>query len=430
VTRTAFRGSELLRLLPLLALYLAVLAAFPAHADDEASYVDLAHRLTAGTYVTGDDDALLDADPTSTDLWFGPGLPAVLAPLVAAGAPLSVLRLAGPLFLFAAVIAFYALARRRWSSSVSLSASYALGLYPPFWPLLSNLHSEPLAVLFVVLAMLGLAGAISQSATWGFVLAPLALAGLALTRVAYGWVLTLVLVASALAAVTRRRPTAIRLAVVVGAALLLCTPWLAYTQAKTDRPLQWGNSGALSLYWMASPFPGDSGDWRQADDVFSDPALERHRPFFASLRGLSLAQQNDEIERRAVANIVDHPLAYAGNIAANVSRLLANWPYSDSDWDPNDVFYAVSNAAVVAAILFSLITLLPRRATLPPETGAFVLLGVTALVLHLLVSTYPRMLAPIIPLVVWLTTLAVVETGTHTAITRFARRKAEPTASS
>ena len=74
---------ELIRLLPILALYVAALFLFPSHPDDEASYIDLASRLTNGSYVTGNQDALLDADPTSPDLWFGPGLPAVLAPLVA-----------------------------------------------------------------------------------------------------------------------------------------------------------------------------------------------------------------------------------------------------------------------------------------------------------------------------------------------------------
>ena len=79
------------------------------------------------------------------------------APLVAVDAPLSVLRLTSAFVLFAAVLLMYVLARERWGSRVGLVAAYALGLYVPFLGLLSNLHSEVLAVLFVVVGMLGLA---------------------------------------------------------------------------------------------------------------------------------------------------------------------------------------------------------------------------------------------------------------------------------
>jgi hypothetical protein len=172
---------------------------------------------------------------------------------------------------------------------------------------------------------------------------------------------------------------------------------------------------------MASPYPGDHGDWRQADDVFTDPGLSRHRPFFSTLRGRSLAQQNAEIEREAVDNIVGHPLRYAANVAANASRLLFNVPYSESRWRPNDLFYALPNTVVLAAAIFSAIVLIKRRSTLPPEATPFALVGTIALLLHLLVSTYPRMLAPIVPVVAWLTTLALVECGAVDAVTRLVR---------
>lgn len=400
-----------MHLLPLLVLYFAALWIFPQHADDEAGYITLAERLTQWSYVTGDADALLDADPSYPDLWFGPGLPAVLAPLVALDLPVSVLRLTGPLFLFAAVVLFHALARERWGARTALIAAYGLGLYPPFWALLPNLHSEPLAILCIVAAMVGIARHLRDGGAGSFVLAAAALAGLALTRVAYGWVLTAVLVICALWWVIARDRVASRMAAIVAAALVACSPWLAYTHSQTDRPFVWGNSGSLSLYWMSSPHPKDTGDWRQADRVFTDPELAPHRPFFSSLRGLSLAEQNVEIEQEALTNIAHHPWSYLGNVAANATRLLLNMPFSEAEWQPNDLFYALPNMLVVAAVVVCGLVLIPRRRSLPPETAPFVLIGLVALVLHLLVATYPRMLTPIVPLIAWLTTFSFICAG-------------------
>jgi 4-amino-4-deoxy-L-arabinose transferase-like glycosyltransferase len=402
---------ELAWLVPLLALYIAALAFFPAHPDDEDSYVALAERLTHGSYVTGDADALLDANSASPDLWFGPGEPAALTPLVAVDAPIWLLRLTGPAFLFAAVVLFYLLVCEGWGRKTALVASYGLGLYPPFWPLLANVHSEPLAVLLMVAAMLGIARYLRAPRSGPLALAAGALAGLALTRVAYGLVLTVVLAASAIWWLVRRSDASRGLTIVTAIALALCVPWLSYTYAKTGDVYQWGNSGSLSLYWMASPYAQDRGDWRQADDVFTDPGLRSHRAFFASLRGLTLVEQNARIEREALRNIAHHPGKYVENVGWNVSRLLFNTPYSDSAWKPNDLFYGVSNSLLVLALAFSAVVLVPRRGSLPVETAPFVLIAGAGLLVHLAVATYPRMLAPLLPIAVWLVTVSAVRIG-------------------
>jgi 4-amino-4-deoxy-L-arabinose transferase-like glycosyltransferase len=321
---------------------------------------------------------------------------------------------------------FYGLARATWGPRAGLLSAYALGLYPPFLGLVSNLHSEVLAVFLVCGAMLGVARYLRSGGLWWLALASGALAGLSLTRVAYGWVLTLVLVLFVLAWLVRRRRADGRVAAVLGIALILCLPWLAYTYAKTERPFVWGNSGSLSLYWMASPYEGDHGDWHQAHLVFTDLALEPHRAFFASLRGRSLAAQNAEIEREAVRNIADHPDAYIGNVLANVSRMLVNAPYSRVEWQRNDLFYAVPNVLLLTAAVFAGVVLVPRRRALPPETAPFAVMAAAAFGLHALVASYPRMLAPIVPLVVWLMVLALVEGG---ALTRARRDGSLPSGS-
>ena len=86
---------------------------------------------------------------------------------MAVDAPLWALRLTSVFVLFAAVLLMYVLARERWGTRVGLVAAYALGLYVPFLGLLSNLHSEVLAVLFVVVGCSGSRASSNEAASRG-----------------------------------------------------------------------------------------------------------------------------------------------------------------------------------------------------------------------------------------------------------------------
>ena len=388
-------------LLPFFALFVLIALFFPEHEDDEQGYLELARNLVHGHYATGRPDALLDADPSYPDLWFGPGLPLALVGPVAADLPLSIIRLTGPLFLFLALIVFFKLAQRSMSTRAALLATWALGLYLPFYTVLPNLHSEPLAVLFVVLALYATARLSEQGSGRWLALGAGALAGLALTRVDYGWVLTLVLAVLIVWWALSRSRTARRLSAMYALGLVLCVPWLAYTTAETGRVLQWGNSGGLSLYWMSSPYAHDLGDWQRGDWAFTDPNLAQHRPFFETLRGLTLAEQNAKLERRALANIRDHPMKYSENVAANLSRMFFNAPYSYSAQRLSALYFALPNAVLLGTILFASFVALRVRRALPAPAAPFAIFAVASFGLHALVAAYPRMLMPIVPVIVW-----------------------------
>jgi hypothetical protein len=183
--------------------------------------------------------------------------------------------------------------------------------------------------------------------------------------------------------------------------LALCIPWLAYTTAETGRVFQWGNSGGLSVYWMSSPYEHDLGDWQRAEAVFTDPNLAPHRPFFARLRGLSLPEQNAELERRAIENVREHPAKYLENLAANVSRMFFDTPYSYSSQRLTAAYFVVPNALLLGAVLLAAVVAVRVRGSLPPPTAPFAIFALAAFGLHALVSAYPRMLFPIVPVLVW-----------------------------
>ena len=392
---------------PLLVLYLLSTVYFPSRASDEQSYVELAHNLLDGNYAglgwrpaTAYGTA---ADPGSPDLWFGPGVPSTLAPLVALALPVEVLRLTGALFLFGAVIVFHELLRLRVGSGTALVGAYALGLYVPFLSLLPTIHSEPLALLLIVSMLYLLSRYLSRRRLAYGVAAAAAAAGIAMTRVEYGWVLTGMLVALSLGWLVSRRRSALCVAGVYALALALCLPWLAFTYSVTHRIFVWGNSGPLSLYWMSSPYPQDLGDWRGGayEIVVSDPRLAHHKQFFLELRPLAATEQNRRLERRALDNIRGSPGKFARNVAANISRMTLGFPYSATHESVSTLYYLVPNSFILWSLAGCVLLLALRRVRFGFEGVVFGAFGALAFALHSVLAAYPRMAMPLVPVALW-----------------------------
>jgi hypothetical protein len=333
----------------------------------------------------------------------------VLTPFRALGVGLDVTRLTGPLLLFAAVLAFYALLRRRLAPLPASLGSIAFGLYFPFYSLLPNLHSEPLAILLCVILLYALTSYLETGARRYALIGGLAVAWLAVTRVEYGWVAALTLVACVAWWLLRRSTVGRRAATIFAVGLVLCAPWLTFTYTVTHRPFLWGNSGPLSLYWMSSPYPRDLGDWRGGahEIVVSDPRLAAHRPFFVRLAKLDPNEQNRQLEHAAWTNIRHHPRKYLENLAANLSRLWFDTPFSDKPEGLNTLFYLVPNAIVLGllAVVVALVAIERRRWPLEaPVVGIF---GASSLLIHAVVAGYPRMLMPAIPIAIWFVVLGL-----------------------
>jgi hypothetical protein len=397
----------LLSILPLLlAMPLLGPSINPNLWGDEHGYVNLARNLVDGRYLTGRDDVIVGW-PSVPDLWFGPGLPLALTPLAAVDAPVSVMRFAGPLFVFAAAALLYVLLRRYVSAPVALAGSLAFGLYPPFYTALVHLHSETLALLLVVATMYGTSRYLHDGRLWQLALAAVALGWLALTRVAFGWIVTALLVAALVWWALRRDAAPRRFAAICSLALVLCVPWLAYTYSVTDRFFYWGSSGGLSLYWMSSPYPAEKGDWQLPTDVFRDERLAGHRELFSSLAGRPIPEQNDRLIEAARENIREHPAKYAENVLANVSRMWFHAPYSFRLERLKPLLFAVPNAFVLSALLVTVVLLVRRRRLLPVEAVPFAMLGVAAFGLHALLAAYPRMLFPVIPVIAWFVVVVI-----------------------
>jgi len=391
-------------LLPCLLVFVAATLVVPLAREtgDEANYLAYAERLTHGGYA-----ALHSRWPVDY-LWYGPGLPLLLAPMVALDVPHKVARLVDPLLLWGALVVFFRLTSDYTSRRLALWSSYALLLYLPFYTVLGPLHVEPLATFLFTLGVFFVVGVArgSRGAHWW---AGLAFGLLALSRVEYGWTLlagTCGVLSWLL--VRRRSSLARRLAVASCVGLLCCVPWLAYTYSLTDRLLYWGNSAGLSLYWMSAPTKGNLGDWHPpfiaSGDSFllsNAPAVRPNLRVFASVMRLPPLEQDPRLQRLALRNIRDHPGVYVGNLVNNSSRLVFNFPYSFTAQSRRPLIYALPNAVLLGALaLTGAVLVRDRRPPRPVAlVGALLALGFA---IHLPVAAYGRYLLPLVPAAVWL----------------------------
>jgi hypothetical protein len=300
------------------------------------------------------------------------------------------------------VLLFYRLLLLTVSPRSALLGALGLGLFIPFYRYLPFLHSEFLALVLVIGAMIAITHVLRTGSRLATAAAAGALAALALTRVAYGWVLTVLAVGWLARWLIRRTSSSRRLVIVHALALALCVPWLAYTYSVTRRPFLWATSGSLSVYWMSSPYAVDRGDWHCASDVFTERWLAPHRPFFAAHAHDAPITQERELERQARHNIVHHPWKYIENLAANASRILFNAPYSRRQLNLRSIAFLVPGALLVALLALSVARLARRRVRLPPEGAAFAAFAAAAFLIHLPISAYVRMLIPMVPPMLWL----------------------------
>jgi len=398
----------LVRLLPLLGvLLLASVLLDPGRAPtgDEAPIIAAAHRLLEGRY------AVLGTKDWTRFLWHGPGLPALLAPLVAVDVPLSGLRLLSPLLMFLAALLFYRLLRLRLSRRSAVIGAYAVALYAPAYYTLGTVTKEPLALVLSIVALDATARYLTYGRPRQAVIAGLALGALAMTRLEYGWVIGTALAFCLvwwLVARVRHRPSALlgtrvarRWALVCAVGLVACVPWLTYTYALTGHLFYWGNSGGISLYWMSSPSPSQLGEWHAPHTVFADPALAGYRSFFHYLSTLGPLKADLELQHAAIVQVLGHPAKYALNLLANVGRMFIGLPFSFTLPLAVIAGLIVINGTLLAGLFAAAARLKRGRASLPRETLPFVVFAVIGLAVHLPPTAEPRMLLPLIPVPIW-----------------------------
>lgn len=401
-----------LRLLPLLALYLlfVLLNAKDVLIGDEGRYVIGARNILQGFL----------ASEESLYLWNGPGYPLYLVPFVALGLPLLWAKLGNAVLLWLALLRVHqsldllgpASAREGWGN---LAVTYGLGV-------LLLLHGTGMEVLMTeCLSVFFLCGAF-----WHYLkasrdpvgsrrqtaFAALHLAGLALTKVFFGYAITVgILLAALWWAWSRLCGGAVRqsrlAASVCALALLLCVPYLAYTYKLTDQAFFWSNSGGSQLYCMTLREKELLGDWLNFDAVQAFPEFFTHQaPLYREWAKLDYVTRDQAMKAAAIANLKADPAKYIRNWRANLNRMVFGYP--NSRFPGSDPDLATGNRAFVyAAPFFLCLFMLPwawrRRAAVDPTVHAALAFALVSLGGLSLMSAFPRMVFPLLPLLgIWL----------------------------
>lgn len=340
---------------------------------DEARYKWYATSLTHGTYATAE----------KPDIVNGPGYPLVLAPLIAAGAPLILLRGLNAVFMaLAALFSFRAVlpyAGKKWALGVALITA----LHPSLVRTAPYLMTEALTVACIA----GFAWAFSAAlrsgkwSCWPVLGAAFAFGWLTLTRVFFG---NVILAGSAMLVVLflvwkSRRPAILKALTILTLAFAMCVPWLLYTKSKTGENLCWSTNGGELLYWATSTNEGENGHWFSEEDAQNKPELvaNGHRDFYQANYYLPVKEREAALKKKAMENLRANPMGVLKNWVCNWGRLMVGFPRS---YYPEELIMLVLvavNAPIVLAVLLALVVAWKNRRALPAE---LVLLGLLTLI--------------------------------------------------
>jgi 4-amino-4-deoxy-L-arabinose transferase-like glycosyltransferase len=324
----------------------------------------------------------------------------MLVPFVAVHVPILLVRvIVGPLALFFAVVIFFKIADILVSRTAALAAAYVFAAYWPFLALLSYVSNEPLCVLLVAAATHRLVVWSRSHRRRDVVIAGVLLGYLTLVRVEFGYLLIAWIVIASITLLARQARDLARFALASSLiALLVCVPYLAYTQSVTNRFFYWSGSGAQQLYWMDTGRAQDYGDWWSTSEVESNAAFASLRPVFRRIEAHTPRDWDSKLMTVAVRNIENHPFLYLRNVAYNIGRLVVNEPYSNTPVRLRSLaFYGLANIAVAAAVAASLLAMRRRRQRLPGPVLLLLWFAGTTFVLHALVSAYAAYTVLIVP---------------------------------
>jgi hypothetical protein len=387
--------------LPFLVLY-CMLALFTSPHDqlvlDEGRYWGFAENLLNGHFHYKEGYQFL---------WSGPGYPLLLMPFVAFDTPLWVLKLVNAGLLFSSVVLFSKLLRLYVSPRQALYGALLFACYYPMYEVgLPYLMTEAWSMFLTVGATYYICKAFrfKDYRLKTLVLPSVLLGMLALTKVIFGYVLLVMIVICFVIWLLRGRSRRMaHMTKFFSLAMVICIPYLVYTFSLTGKVFYWGNAGGLQLYWMATPYENELGDWH-VDTLEEDSTLmKNHGAFFAEINPLSPLEKDEALKKRAIENIKAHPKKFAYNWIANLGRTFFSHPLSFLK-PSNGLFkYLVPNIFLIVFVALMAIPTMRYYKKFPLEILIMLVFSMIYLGGISVLSSYPRFLFMVVPIwILWI----------------------------
>jgi hypothetical protein len=193
-------------------------------------------------------------------------------------------------------------------------------------------------------------------------------------------------------------------------------PYLFYTYSITHKPLYWGNSGGMSLYWMATLDNDELGDWHAitAYDYFDSTKLSYTEKYFSYKEKYILqnhqsdinyiigVERDDAYKQLAIQNIKAHPAKYLRNCISNISRLLFNFPFT-YDVQSEKMFFRVLPQCLLLTMMLAafILTLWNWQKGLKSEIKFCFIFIIIYLSASTMVSAYQRHFYIIVPMIIF-----------------------------
>jgi hypothetical protein len=391
-----------LKLLPLLPYYMLVIIILssPPFRADEKMYVTGANLLLQGSFFSDHDITLM----------WGPGYSIVLVPFIFLKLPLLIPKLLNAFFLFGAILYFYETLALWLNETYALIFAFAMGLYPPFLREVHLLMSENLVFFLICGFIFHFCKAQRKSRNpWlHLLLASIFLAYLAVTKVFFGYVSLVGLLAFLILHLWKKREEFRKIAYVYFLALIWCLPYLLSTYSLTGKVFYWGTSGGNNLYWMTTPYETQLGDWFSEKQVQIRPELAQHREFLDKVAGLPKVEQDSAYKKQGIYNITHYPVKYFVNWIANIGRLLFSYPFSYTEQKLTTYFYLIPNMFLVVLFVLSIYPAILRWKSIPYELSALLFFFLVSFGGTSLLSADNRQFRPLVPiLILWLSFLYV-----------------------
>jgi len=392
--------------LPLLCVYFVFIYnnKWPTLYGDELRYVALAHNLLKGFY---------SPPAPAINLWNGPGCPLFLAPFIAVHVPDLYITMVNGVLQYLAVVFLYKSLLMVANRKIAFGGGLLLALYPNGWSLLPMLYTEPLTVFLISAIIYAFIIYYRQNKAWQMILSGLLLGYLVLTKIIFGYVILAgIAVHGVLWLLNRHGGNYLRPLKVLLIAFAVVTPYLSYTYWLTGKPMYWGDSGGMSLYWMSTPYEHEYGDWklpyltnRQYPMLFKSPAsstvlkLNHSKEVYHIMKYHEL-YRDELFKRAALHNIMQHPFKFLQNYYYNCARMLFNFPYSYAYQDSAILGNILRGSLILwGSLICMVITVTNWKRVIKPLR--FMLL-ITAIYLTLsgALSAYPRQLDIMMPVLI------------------------------